>query len=155
MRIYIIIALAAAIFTIHQQAKGEEGDWSATILLGSHHTSDNYTCNGQDRDYNESNPGLLIGYKWFFVGRFENSHSGCDDYKYSNVVGAEAPLGQLGFVQFSVTAGIADGYPEDYDSGSSRGFGEYMPWASINGRVGPVKIFYGYKVIALGLTHNF
>jgi hypothetical protein len=148
VRIYLIVFLAIILFTIHE---ARAGDWNATVLLASSHPfSDTFECNGVDRDYNESNPGLIIGYKNFILGRYENSESGCGDIEYSNLIGADANLGELGPVQFSVTAGLSDGYQ---DEGGS--FGEYKAWASVNAQLGPVKIYYGYRVIALGLTFNF
>jgi len=107
--------LAALILTcIWTQAKA--GDWSVGVLLGSNHPySDGTRCDGVHRDYVEDNLGVFVRYKYLLVGRYENSYGNCNGFDYSNLLGVEAPLGQLGPVEFSVMAAIADGYPE-FDS---------------------------------------
>ena len=150
----IVLIFLAEAFLSHAEAAG---DFSVGVLLGSHHVaSDGFVCDGARRDFNETNPGVYLRYKNLFVGRYENSYSGCAGVwkssglymapKYSTVIGAEADLGELGPVEFSVTGALADGYPDDGDA-----FGEYRPWASINAKVGIFKVFYSYKVVAFGL----
>lgn len=142
------VLLAVLILTcIWTQAKAS--DLSMGVLLGSNHPySDGARCDGVLRDYVEDNLGAFVRYKYLLVGRYENSYGNCDGTKYSNWLGFEAPLGQLGPVVFSVTAAIADGYPEpNFVDG-------YLPWGSINGKIGPFKVFYSYKVIAFGMEIN-
>ena len=125
----------------------EASDFKIGLFSRSHHHNQNtFDCLGIDKELNENNPGLYVIYHGVMIGRYENSHSGCGDSKYSNLIGYETELNEY----FSITAGIADGYIND-DGESDR----YMPFASINGKLGPFKVWYGYTVTAISLEYSF
>ena len=132
MKIYITIFLAITLFTVHE-ARAE--DWSVQIPITSWHKSDEY-------NYNDNNMGLIAGYKWLRVGRYKNSY-----YEHSNLIALEAPIWEWKSVKFSFSGGIADGYPDD----NLAGWGEYMPFSSINAQWGYLKVMYAYKVAGIGL----
>ena len=148
MKIYLIAFIAIVLFTVHHQVRA--GDWSVGYMAASWHMEDDYRCEDERRDFNESNNGLYIKYKALIIGRYDNSQSGCDGAKYSNFVGLEAPLWSVGPVDFSIMGAIADGDPDDGD-----GFGEHKPVATLNAQWSVVKIFYGVKVAAIGLQWDF
>lgn len=127
-------------------------DWSVAVTLASyHHPGRTFECNGLERDWNEDNPGLFVRYKNLVVGRYENSQSGCNSIKHSTVIGVEPYLGRKWGIDWSVTAAVADGYGR---SGSTDNDG-YKGWASLNARVGPIKVWYSYYVTAIGLQVDF
>lgn len=152
MRIGIALALLfwLLIFMVWDEARA--GDWSIQIPLTSWHMSDGYECFGDPRDYNDSNLGLIVGYKWLRVGRYENSYSGCiDSVKYSNLIALEAPIGEWKSVKFSFTGGITDGYPGERVDG----WGEYSPVASINAQWKILKFMYAYEIASFGLQFDW
>lgn len=154
-RPYIIAWIAIAVLSLGLIVglflPAQASDWKVGLLLASDHMDDGYTCDGERRSLNEDNRGLYVVYKGFMVGRFENSYSGCRDLKYSNMLAYEYMLGSHKALDFSITAGIADGY-QDFEDG----FEEYRAWASVNMKwnlfrnTGP-KMFYAYRVAAYSL----
>ena len=141
-----IIAFVLFLVSLFQEAEGAELE----ILLGSHHVfEDDFRCNGERRDFNETNPGAILHYNGLLVGRYRNSQADCDGLDYSNLLGFEFDLGEAGPVQFTASGGIADGYEDDDD-----GWGEYRAFASVNGRWRFVKVRYGYKVVAFSLVFD-
>lgn len=148
MRVGLALALLLWLLIFMVWDESGAGDWSVQIPITSWHKSDGFECNGVQRNYNDSNLGLIVGYKWLRVGRYENSYSGCaDEIKYSNLLALEAPLGEWQSIKFSFTGGLADGYRED----NPDGFGEYRPFASVNAQWGVLKVMYGYEVAGAGL----
>jgi len=145
-----ILRLVLVVLISLTASKATASDWHLGILTNSYHPlSDTFNCNGVETDYNETNPGIFVRYKYLLVGRFENSMSGCDGAKWSNLLGVEADLGATGPIHWSVTAALTDGYPEFENPVDD--FGEYKVWGSINARVGILKINYSYLAIAFGL----
>lgn len=126
-------------------------DLKLGLMFASQHIDDGFTCDGIERDFEETNPGIYVIYHGFMVGRYENSYSGCQDLEYSNMIGYQFELGSYRDLEFSVTAALTDGYNDFED-----GWDEYRAWASINmkwnlfGRVGP-KMFYAYNVAAYSI----
>lgn len=142
-----MLALCAALLLWFFSGKAEASDWRVGVLAASAHMhSTTYTCNGIETKWNENNPGFYVGYKNLVIGRYENSISGCNDYKYSNLLAFEESVGKVGPLEASFTLGVADGY--DTANG-------YRPWASINGKVGPLKLYYAFEVAAFALEYQF
>lgn len=145
-----LVVIVTALFGTARAA-----DIGAGIIFGSYHWEAGYECDGQDRSFNEDNTGLYLRYKYLTLGRYENSYSGCRDYRYSNMVGLEARVGSWRGLQFSLAGAVADGYPEDQAAS-----GEYQAWVSFNmkwtiaGGVGP-KYFINPEASAYALDWGY
>lgn len=148
----ILLVLLALIVTPAAQA---EEHFSVGTLSSSYHIKERtFDCDGVDRQWNEDNNGVYVQYKGFIYGRYENSYSGCNGLKYSNLIGYEFELGEWWEVEFSGTAALADGYPGK-DQNIDHEMGEYRVSATINAKWKFLKIYYGYAVIAAGLEIEF
>lgn len=140
----ILAGLVLVLFSISAQA-----DFKIGAILASDHLSSDFVCQGEDRKYNETHNGLYVGYKGFFIGRYENSVSGCEGRKYSNLAGYERDFYKWQGVSFSYAVGAADGYLENESTG------EYRAFASLNARYSVFKVWYGVNVLAGGLEYRF
>jgi len=153
MRLGIILGIGfwALIFVGISQCSASD-DWRVGVFTNSLHPfDDTFNCNGGETDYNETNPGIFVRYKYLLVGRYENSMSGCDGAKWSNLLGVEADLGKTGPIHWSAIAALADGYPVFENPVNNHDFGQYKIWGSINARVGIFKLYYGYQAVGFGL----
>jgi hypothetical protein len=144
--IICLVWAALAFFTVNA------GDWSFGLTTHSYHPHKRtFECDGVQNAYNETNPGIFVRYKYLLAGRYENSMSGCKGAKWSSFIGIEKDLGNTGPVIWSVTAAIADGYPEFRFPNERYDLGEYKVGGSVNARVGFFKIYYGYKVVVMAV----
>lgn len=139
----LLLILTFAVFDAKAEAVG--------LMIGSYHPfSDGFRCLGEDVDYNESNPGFYIRSHGVLFGAYTNSHDNCSEADTSYMLGYEHQLGRAWAINWSVAGMIASGYT-DFDDG----WGEYRAGASLNAKAGPVKLWYGYRVIALSIEYEW
>ena len=112
-------------------AQADESSVRIGLICCSHHWKNDY-------DYNESNPGIYVGYNPFIVGVVRNSYD-----QTSVFVAVEERVSKY----MSLSFGIASGYEDaSYNVG-----GEYLPIISINFNLGPITLMNNPMFSALAL----
>ncbi|MDH3375385.1 MAG: hypothetical protein OEQ39_00240 [Gammaproteobacteria bacterium] len=123
----ILTALAFFVWTLPVSAKA---DWSATILIGSHHTH----WERGDLEPNEDNRGLLVCYSEFCAGRFRNSFD-----RDSNALFVQPEIKRWQYARLRVMLGYATGYdPLEVAGGGAM--------AAISLSIPLVKVFYTPRI---------
>lgn len=117
------------------------------LLLYSHHPF------AEPDEYNEEHEGAYCSWNGLAIGSYTNSYENS-----STLLTYTSILGNWHDVEFSITAGIVNGYPEEGESTEQEdpvkgfdGWGEYRPWASVNAKYSVFKLYYAYRVWVFGL----